>query len=686
MHSSFFWAMLRVDLYYLKPKLLIFTFYLAFCSICGYSQDQDKVDSLERLLTTPLADSQRVRIMNSLMYYYSDVDADRSYVLGKEALEISTRITNKSDIASVHLNWALVTESHGQYLTSLEYNFKAFQEFQQLKDTFGISAALNNIGITYHQLGDYGSSVYYLLRAIEMDEARQDTASACQDYINMAEAYYKAKKLDEAARWARKAYFQLEAIGDEYSKPYAAETLSIILTSLNKLDSAAFFIRLTERIAEEQQNEYLSNRALEHWGKWYFQQGKYDSAQFFLKKCIQKNKNKYQSDILLPAMLTLAQSYLIQKKFDLAEAQAQDAFRVSKSINSVPLLVESSSLLADIYGKQQKHQQAALYLKTALAYKDSIVTVLQQSNIQGKTIDLTLEREMREKKLVVSNLEKTQQTITTQRFLLMLGGVVLASLLVMLWLIRRSSRERRQVNGLLMQKNVELSNLNRAVNGLIDAIVHDLKSPLNSLQGILYLVGEEVKGNDTAKEFIAKGNQVIRNGHDIIRQLLELKELEDAPMTLRYENVILQSYVHAIANEFKAYAQQKKITIVEKCSEESVMLDPLMIKRVLDNLISNAIKFSPPNRKVEITAGKTDTHIVFEVRDEGPGFQQQDIPKVFGKFQKLSARPTGGESSHGLGLAIAQLIVKSLGGNIELKTLFGMGATFIVTIPLIKNV
>lgn len=673
----------------MKPKQSIFHFalliWLLVCAINSTAQEQDKIDSLERLLTTRMHDLQRVKVLNKLIIYYSDIDADRSYVLGKEALALIPALKDPAEIAAVYLNWALVSESHGQYLASLEYNFKAFETFKDLKDTVSVSAVLNNVGITYHQLGDYGSSVYYLMKAIELDESRHDTISACQDYINLAEAYYKAKKLDVAASWARKAYFQLTRLNDEYSRPYAAETFSFILIELNKLDSAAIFLKLTEKIASEQNNEYLTNRILEHWGKWYYQQGKLDSAQYFLKLCISKNRNKYQSDILLPAILTLAKTFLDQGKFEQAEIQGHDALQISKSINSVPLLVESSQLLAAIYGRQKKYELEAKYLQTALAYKDSIVTVLQQSSIHGKTIDLTLEREMIDKQRVVSNLEKTQATITTQRFLLTLVGVILCSLLVMLWLIRKSSRERRKVNALLMQKNLELSNLNREVNALIDAIVHDLKSPLNSLQGILYLVGEEVKENEAARVFIDKGNSVIRNGHEIIKQLLELKELEDAPTTLRFEKVRLKAFIQSITLGFQEYAKQKLIQLLETGTDEIVLLDPVMIKRVLDNLISNAIKFSPPNKRVEIIARKAESQIVFEVRDEGPGFHQQDIPKVFGKFQKLSARPTGGESSHGLGLAIVQLIVKSLNGTVELKTEHGNGATFIVTIPITKE-
>jgi signal transduction histidine kinase len=106
------------------------------------------------------------------------------------------------------------------------------------------------------------------------------------------------------------------------------------------------------------------------------------------------------------------------------------------------------------------------------------------------------------------------------------------------------------------------------------------------------------------------------------------------------------------------------------------------MKRLITNLVSNAIKFSNKGKPVTIQAQSVDKKIIFEVKDEGPGFQPDDIEKMYAKFQRLSARPTGGESSHGLGLAIVDLLGKQLGATIDLKTEYGKGSAFTITVPV----
>lgn len=643
---------------------------------------QSSIDSLENVLRQSLPDSQRVKVLNDLLYYYNDVNAVRSYELGKEAIELSKKISNREDIALSYLHWAIACEANGDYIESLEYNFKALREFEKFQDSVSVSAALNNVGIAYNQLGDYGLAAHYIMRAIEIDEYRKDTVGLCSDYVNMAEAYFNSKNYTRAKYWANKALHNVRIIGDPSLEGYVAETLATILMEQNKLDSAEYFIRLAHAYGEDNGNQYLSYRTLGHFGKLYYKKAMFDSAKLYLQKCIQASHEKYHSDILVPAMILLVKCHVAEKNWSAGEQQALTALSLSRQINNPSIAMESSALLANIYKVQNKPMKAIAYLQLSLAYKDSVLTILRQGSIEARTFDLTLEKEKREKERAVSSLEERDKLVTFQRFMLALGTVVLLSLIVVMILIRKAASERRKVNSLLVQKNLELNNLNREVSALIDAIVHDLKSPLNSLQGIMYLLEMEVDEKATkAREFITKGHEVIRNGHGIIAELLELRDLEENPLVVKYEQVRLDTYIQGVANGFLTYAQQKKISFETRVKNEIAILEPILLKRVLDNLISNAIKYSPAEKTVFITAKRTDGGIQIEVRDQGPGFQEKDIPKVFGKFQKLSARPTGGESSHGLGLAIVLLIVNYLGGTIELKTKWGEGATFIIKVP-----
>ena len=112
-----------------------------------------------------------------------------------------------------------------------------------------------------------------------------------------------------------------------------------------------------------------------------------------------------------------------------------------------------------------------------------------------------------------------------------------------------------------------------------------------------------------------------------------------------------------------------------------ILADPFLIRIAINNLLSNALKFSPAQTTIEMEAAQVEGRIHFAVRDEGPGISAEDQKKLFKKFQRLGASPTGGESSTGLGLAITKALVEKLGGTIEVRSQLGEGTIFVVQLP-----
>lgn len=115
------------------------------------------------------------------------------------------------------------------------------------------------------------------------------------------------------------------------------------------------------------------------------------------------------------------------------------------------------------------------------------------------------------------------------------------------------------------------------------------------------------------------------------------------------------------------------------------LFDVNRMGQVVDNLLSNAVKYSPPEKDIYVELSRKQDQIRFEVRDQGPGISHEERDKLFQHFQKLSAKPTGGESSSGLGLAIAQRIVEEHGGNIGVESEPGQGATFYFELPDVRS-
>ena len=133
---------------------------------------------------------------------------------------------------------------------------------------------------------------------------------------------------------------------------------------------------------------------------------------------------------------------------------------------------------------------------------------------------------------------------------------------------------------------------------------------------------------------------------------------------------------------FQSTAQAKQISLVfQPGSAFSWKTDASWLSRVIDNLISNAVKYSPAATTVIVRSECQKQHWIITVQDQGLGFTEEDKKKVFQKFKKLSARPTGGESSNGLGLSIAKMLIERLGGTISLQSEKNKGSEFKIELP-----
>jgi signal transduction histidine kinase len=135
-------------------------------------------------------------------------------------------------------------------------------------------------------------------------------------------------------------------------------------------------------------------------------------------------------------------------------------------------------------------------------------------------------------------------------------------------------------------------------------------------------------------------------------------------------------------SRFKAEASQKHISLKIKAlqEKEKILTDKNLLERALQNLISNAIKFSNTNSEIYITTYQNKEDLVFEIKDFGVGISKEDQSKLFKRYSELHTKPTGEESSNGLGLNIVKRIADELGGTISFDSVVGQGSTFYLTL------
>ena len=240
----------------------------------------------------------------------------------------------------------------------------------------------------------------------------------------------------------------------------------------------------------------------------------------------------------------------------------------------------------------------------------------------------------------------------------------------------------------LEKANVSLVQLNQEKNEFLGIAAHDLKNPLQGIQGSAELITMTLEAEefDSKDEIIEFANMIkISSEHmfNLITNLLDVNAIESGKIRVNLQMVDILPTVQKVVNEYTKKARSKNITVHFTPAEKKyrAYTDTNTVHQILDNLVSNAVKYSPFDKNVYIRIIKQATCIRMEIQDEGFGLSQEDQAKLFGKFVRLTTKPTGDEHSTGLGLFIAKKLVTALHGNIWCESELGKGVLFILTIP-----
>jgi len=239
----------------------------------------------------------------------------------------------------------------------------------------------------------------------------------------------------------------------------------------------------------------------------------------------------------------------------------------------------------------------------------------------------------------------------------------------------------------LARKNAELERLNEQKNQFLGMAAHDLRNPLHVISGYSEFLRDEASETLPERyiEFLSIIHSTSRFMEQMVDDLLDVTEIESGKLTLNLQPTDLNRLVEENVQVNRSIAAQKDIEIdLQAHSLPTVLIDPHKIEQVLNNLISNAIKYSPPHStiRVRLRYRESDEEITLAVEDEGPGIPEGELDRLFTPFETTSVQATGGERSTGLGLVIVKRIVEGHQGTIEVDSEVNKGTTFRVRLPL----
>lgn len=239
----------------------------------------------------------------------------------------------------------------------------------------------------------------------------------------------------------------------------------------------------------------------------------------------------------------------------------------------------------------------------------------------------------------------------------------------------------------IAEQSEELTSLIEEKDYIIRILAHDLRSPLKNIGGLIKLMdleSEESK-KEEIKEIIVK---TAIDAENLVNKVLEMdKSQQEQDFDLKIDQINIVKFIQLTVNKMQDMANKKTINIdYLKAGEfRKVKADKTYLNLIFENLLSNAIKFSPAGSTIKVLLNTYDDYVSINIIDEGPGISSEELPLLFRKFSKLTPRPTAGESSTGLGLALVKRYTDLVNGKVYYdEKSINKGASFVVELPVIS--
>ncbi|NOS92290.1 MAG: hypothetical protein HOP30_10240 [Cyclobacteriaceae bacterium] len=665
------------------------------------AQNRSLIDSLRNQLNNENTESQ-FNLLSALAWEYRFAAPDSTIYFGNYAYELGSRLKLKVNLAKP-INFVGVAYNYkGNRIKAFEFYQLANQTAETQADTVQMAYANNNIGRLLFEQGIVAKSFNYYVKALKLFTATNDLsgiAYAKQSLGNLYRVQLDYSKAEQSYKDALNIRLQLKNNRDIMA---AYTYLGALVREASQLDSSnAYFLKADSvgRLTNDLINLAETNILL---AENYLRQGQLERARELGEKGF-KVILKHNNRRMLPqAQLLVGKVYLASKMYAKAIVEFTAALRVAKETQSSAFQMEAYFQLATASSLMGKKQDEIGYMNHYLVLKDSVEDLELARKVERLQFELQIETKEKENELLKLQKAQTETVVSRQRLVNILSWVVIIFLAVLAIITWRISKRRKNINEQLALQNYQINThqqeiavqnevlskrnhlLSEIINEkdtLMSIVAHDLKAPLNRITGLVQLIELDGELNERQKDYVAKIKESTKGGSSLITDLLDVHAMEENNNLPSPEAFDLSKIINECIASQQVVAVAKKITIDYHPYSATVVTDKSYVIRILENLLSNAIKFSKSGSTIWVSGNVADGKIMMSVKDQGPGFTENDQLFLYKKFKRLSARPTASESSNGLGLAIVKTLIDRLNGSIELKTKEKEGSEFIITLP-----
>lgn len=603
---------------------------------CTVHSQEAFVQSLRKALPAISDSAQYVDVLNKLSMLSYEQDADTTLVYATRARDIAYRIDYPKGIADATNNLAIYFDIKGSNELALRYYGDAYKQYDAISDSSNLVQVLMNIAMVYNTNGNNEKALHHFKRAMDLG------ATLSNDSI-MSLVIYN---------------FILQ-----YPHQFAADSVDRYIDKVISIAQKHHDIRVLLAVGQLQANRYLEKK---------------DTANgiYLLERSLSGGLHEKLYFMSLDVLIELAELYTASDSAKAVNCYLQ-ALNITKAKKYRSYELDVDNKLYEFYIARKDHQKAYEYSAALIALYREKQEVDNHSGIDYITYAL------KDQQLEIIREEKVYAN-----HLLWLVGIACILAGIIIYLLWRNKRRNERIHTTLEKQYQQLTTVSAALEAsnknyarLIRVVAHDLRNPIGAVSAFADMMLDSPPST-WEKEWMVLIDQASKGCLQLITELLETDfDIASQPLQKEMVDVIALLQESAMLLTYRA-AEKKQTLIAPKANAIFILADKRKLSRVVDNLVGNAIKFSPEGATSEIMAAEIPGNIIISVRDNGMGIPPEMAARIFEPFEStIKRKGTSGEPSFGLGLYICQKIVEAHGGRIWFESQPGQGSTFYISLP-----
>ncbi|WP_421773906.1 tetratricopeptide repeat protein [Gracilimonas sp.] len=587
----------------------------------------------------------RVNFNNLLAVAYSykgeDAKAIQTY---EEALKFVSRLDSaKIDRtnAGIRQNMANAYIDLGQTTLAFEHYLDAVRFAEMTRDTSFWATTLNNIGNAYNVQENYERAAFYLEKAKSLSVQKNLKPELYRTTLNLANTRNDQERLQEALDLYNEALELNNQIRPDSPPVIVLYNLGRVNGKLGNYEKAEAQFRESLTYSQQLgiiQGEYYNNFGL---GNLFREIKRYEEAIHYF----------------------------------------ENASDIAEKLGTTPFIQDIRQNLYETNREANRFEDALQYLELYKELSDSLTSIEKEQALAELENQLELDRQNEVNRLLQDKQAQQERQLQVQYIFIVVGTLVIVLIVAFLFMMRKSAREREEINRVLEAQKEELIEANKAKDKLFAIIAHDLRTPMSSMQGILHLLKDNVISKEEITQLIPELEMSIQKNVHVMEDLLAWAKDQLSGVKMEISPINVHNVVDEIVSTHAFIANKKGVKVHHHIPEgEHVLADQNALQLVVRNVISNSIKFTSKGDEIEIKTEPASHNMKIIIKDTGIGIPEEESDKVF-STKAWTREGTNKEKGTGFGLSLSKEFVERMNGKIWFESTEGEGSTFYIELP-----